>query len=277
MNKGNNNWIWWTIGGVATISIGLGAFLFFRQRKKEQEDGKRNDGGSEVKTEDKPVVQNQVQNQTTTTSPTPLAEAETNFNTKEQGNAFRRWVRAKDPNFAQEIDLSASGPFNNSNIKKAYAKYGNEFQQQNMSALSNPLKWIGGEWKIVDDNLGILERFYESGDANSGARITFDRNGRVYIEGRKNGGLGSKWKAGGWYIDGSVVLTSPIKILINGKEYSSNSVLSSMKNDKVWAIWNDGGLWSGSAFTPFVDFVNMTEYGNRIDGTIANDYQDEML
>jgi hypothetical protein len=277
MNKANNNWIWWTLGGVATISIGLGAFLFFKQRKKEKEEGKKNNGSSEVKTEEKPVVQTQVQNQTTTTAPPPLAEADTNFNTKEQGNAFRRWVRAKDPNFAQEIDLSASGDYNNSNIKKAYAKYGNEFQQKNMSLLSNGLKWIGSDWKVVDDNLGILERYYESGDANNGARISFDRNGRVYIQGRKNGGLGSKWKAGGWYIDGGIVLTAPIKILINGKEYASSSLLSDMKNDKVWAIWNDGNLWNGSAFTPFVDFVNSADYEKRIDGAVANDYQDEML
>lgn len=277
MNKANNNWIWWTLGGVATISIGLGAFLFFKQRKKEKEEGKKNNGSSEVKTEEKPVVQTQVQNQTTTTAPPPLAEADTNFNTKEQGNAFRRWVRAKDPNFAQEIDLSASGPYDNSNIKKAYAKYGNEFQQKNMSLLGNGLKWIGSDWKVVDDNFGILERYYESGDANNGARISFDRNGRVYIQGRKNGGLGSKWKAGGWYIDGGIVLTAPIKILINGKEYASSSLLSDMKNDKVWAIWNDGNLWNGSAFTPFVDFVNSADYGKRIDGAVANDYQDEML
>jgi hypothetical protein len=267
-----NNWIYWTLGSVAVATLGVGAFLYFRQKNKS---GKKNGGGSsdEVTTSDsKPKQDSVIQQQTEVQAqPTELPEAKTNFNTKEQGNAFRRWVIAKDPDFAKQIDLSPSGDFDNAYIKKAYAKYGNEFQQKNMSFLNNAFKWTGSEWKIADDNLGILERYYESGDANNGARISFDRNGRVYIQGRKNGALGSKWKAGGWYVDGDIILTSPMKILINNKEYTSSAVASNMKNDKVWAIWNDGGLWSGSAFTPFSEFANM------IDSASSNDFQDETL
>ena len=260
-----NNWIYWTLGSVAVATLGVGAFLYFRQKNKS---GKKNGGGSsdEVTTSDsKPKQDSVIQQQTEVQAqPTELPEAKTNFNTKEQGNAFRRWVIAKDPDFAKQIDLSPSGDFDNAYIKKAYAKYGNEFQQKNMSFLNNAFKWTGSEWKIADDNLGILERYYESGDANNGARISFDRNGRVYIQGRKNGALGR-------YVDGDIILTSPMKILINNKEYTSSAVASNMKNDKVWAIWNDGGLWSGSAFTPFSEFANM------IDSASSNDFQDETL
>jgi hypothetical protein len=269
-----NNWIYWTLGSVAVATLGVGAFLYFRQRNKS---GKKNEGGGQdevvTTTNDKPKppTDSQTQTQVQPQEQVQYVEVKTNFNTKEQGDAFRRWVRAKDPNFAQEIDLSASGDFDNSYIRKAYGKYGNDFQQKNMSFLSNGLKWIGSEWKIVDDASGIVERYYESGDANNGARISFDRNGRVYIQGRKNGTLGSKWKAGGWYVNGNVILTAPMKILINGKEYTSGGVASDMKNDKVWQIWNDGGLWSGSNFTPFADFVNM------IDSASSNDFQDETL
>jgi hypothetical protein len=277
--KGSNNWLWWTIGGIATLGLGLGIYYYLRSNKdttaKEEEEKKKateNKGNVPTPPPPPPPVNTKPTSTSTTTSTDP--EVPTNFNNKEQGNAFRRWVRAKDLPYATTIDLSASGPFDNSNIRKAYAKYGSDFQKTNIDVLTKRFSSpVAGEgWTKIDDQFGVAERYYESGDANNGARITFDRNGRVYIQGRKNGTYGSKWKAGGWYLRGNES-TSEILIFINGKEYKPNSSeLFNMKKDLVWAIWKDGGLWGGTAFTPF-DGGNMgaTKFGYKTDGTKLQD------
>jgi hypothetical protein len=272
--ENSGNWIWWTLGGVALLGLGVGSYFFF-SKKGDKSKNKSNDGDNKPTTT--PVVQKEVvyrdrpvTTTSTTESPAKADEKQTNFNNKEQGNAFRRWVRAKDFNYAKEIDLSATGPFDNSTIRKAYAKYGDAFQQINTNVLDDRFgsATLQG-WQKTDDQFGPVEKYYESGDANNGARITFDRNGRIYIQGRKNGTWGSKWKAGGWYLQGNNSDSSPILIFINGKEYKpySNN-LAEMNKDLVWAIWKDGGLWSGSAFTAFSDYF--TGSGNDMDIFSAN-------
>jgi len=273
--ENSGNWIWWTLGGVALLGLGVGSYFFFSKKgdkgkSKTNEEEKKPATNTTV--QEKVVYKDRPVTTTSTTTQTATPEAQTNFNTKEQGNAFRRWVRAKDPSYAKEIDLSATGPMDNSTIRKAYAKYGNDFQQTNVNVLNKRFALFGGVnagWeKELDNNLNVIERKFESGDANNGARITFDRNGRVYIEGRKNGTYGSKWKAGGWYLNGGNPENDTIGILINGKEYKPYSpFLYAMSKDLVWAIWKDGGLWSGTAFTAFSDF---TPSGNDMDIFSAN-------
>jgi hypothetical protein len=51
------------------------------------------------------------------------------FKNKEEGNEFRKWVREKDKAYADEITLSETGPYDNDTIKKAYAKYGEEWKK----------------------------------------------------------------------------------------------------------------------------------------------------
>lgn len=279
--KGSNNWLWWSIGGIATLGLGLGIYYFLKSNKdvtaKEEQEKKKatENKGTTLPPPPPPVNKPSTSTSSTTTTASTDPETPTNFNNKEQGNAFRRWVRAKDAPYATTIDLSASGPFDNSNIRKAYAKYGNDFQKVNSEVLTKRFSSVFGseEWGQTDDKFGIAERYYESGDANNGARISFDRNGRVYIQGRKNGAYGSKWRAGGWYLRGSDITSSDIIIFINGKEYKPTSyLLYNMKQDLVWAIWKDGGLWSGTAFSPF-DGGNMgaKKFGYKTDGTKLQD------
>jgi hypothetical protein len=47
---------------------------------------------------------------------------------KEEGNKFRQWVNANYPDYAKKINLSKEGPMNNSYIRKAWQKYGQEYQ-----------------------------------------------------------------------------------------------------------------------------------------------------
>jgi hypothetical protein len=57
----------------------------------------------------------------------------TPFKTQAEGDAFRAWVRQTDAAYATQINLSATGPFNNNFIRNAYKKYGTLYQ----NSLSN--------------------------------------------------------------------------------------------------------------------------------------------
>ena len=44
------------------------------------------------------------------------------------GDKFRAWIHANYPDYARQIDLDPSGPWNNSYIRKAWATYGEEYK-----------------------------------------------------------------------------------------------------------------------------------------------------
>ena len=48
---------------------------------------------------------------------------------KEEGDAFRRWVNDNYPDYARSIKLDRSGGYDNSYIKKAWRKHGAEYEQ----------------------------------------------------------------------------------------------------------------------------------------------------
>lgn len=113
-----SNWIWWTIGGIAVLGLGVGAFIFFKDRKNKK--------AAETTSEETPE---------TTYTPTPTTSggstaptlSDTPFKNRSEGDAFRVWVNDKYPSYAKEIDLDRSGRFNNPTIQKAWAKYGTEY------------------------------------------------------------------------------------------------------------------------------------------------------
>jgi hypothetical protein len=81
----------------------------------------------------------------------------TPFKTQAEGDAFRAWVRQTDAAYATQINLSATGPFNNNTIRTAYQKYGNEYQQSLTSG--------GGaaqQSETVDKAKEIFDKFNES-------------------------------------------------------------------------------------------------------------------
>lgn len=52
------------------------------------------------------------------------------FKNREEGDKFRSWVNDNYPEYAKSIDLDRSGSFNNSYIKRAWDKYGEEYQKK---------------------------------------------------------------------------------------------------------------------------------------------------
>jgi peptidoglycan hydrolase-like protein with peptidoglycan-binding domain len=55
---------------------------------------------------------------------------DTPFKDKEEGNAFRKWVREKDKSYADKIKLDETGDYNNSTIQEAWKKYGEDYKKE---------------------------------------------------------------------------------------------------------------------------------------------------
>ena len=52
------------------------------------------------------------------------------FHTPYAGNKFRQWVNDNYPEYSKEEKLNTTGSYQNSYIKNAYSKYGDEYEQE---------------------------------------------------------------------------------------------------------------------------------------------------
>jgi len=82
----------------------------------------------------------------------------TPFKTQAEGDAFRAWVRQTDAAYATQINLSATGPFNNNFIRNAYKKYGTLYQ----NSLSNSGGGNVQQPETVDKAKEIFDKFNDS-------------------------------------------------------------------------------------------------------------------
>jgi hypothetical protein len=145
MAQNKSNWIWWTLGGVSVIGLGVGAYIYFKNKPKN---------GGEQSTpppaEATPSIQNIVNTVTTALSPTP-------FKNQSEGDAFRAWVNDNYPNYAKEIDLDRSWrEFDNSTIRKAWSKYGTAYQNRASTTAStsqSSTPSVQGNFNVIDKQM----------------------------------------------------------------------------------------------------------------------------
>ncbi len=126
MAKGSN-WIWWTIGGVSLLGLGVGAYIFFKDRKKKREEAEAENALASQQTTPRPSSSS-----TSGSSTSGSSLANTPFKNEAEGNAFRGWVNDNYPDYARSIDLDRTyREYNNNTIKKAWAKYGSAYSNRN--------------------------------------------------------------------------------------------------------------------------------------------------
>jgi hypothetical protein len=200
----------------------------------------------------------------------------TPFTNTTDGNAFRGWVNDNYPAYAQEIDLDRTGQYDNSYIRKAYVKYGAEYQQSlsmgSGTATAKPTiadftklsALVGAFPKLVNDSTKL-----QIATSNDRPRILID----FYPEGlmvvQKDSSFWSSVYAkvsGSWKIqNGNAVLD------FNGGIYT----LTPTDNNAIWGMLKDGGYLSvqDGSFIPFVEDANMyqqTQMPSYIKGSIRN-------
>ncbi len=264
-DKGSNTWLWWSIGGIATLGLGLGIYYFVKSRK-EEEQKKQEESSTPPPSNGSNYVP-----PPSTAPPAPLTETitpkSTPFTSVEQSNAFRKWVNEKDPAFAQEIKLDAflttTTSMNNSTIQKAWGKYSNNYYNQNSIALGIQMRSITGAKKIDG---GIS---WTSTDGLPRGVITMYTDGKITANAVNSQGAQTKFVQGGWYTLNSITYN----LMIGGENYSVG--LFSLK-DAFWSILKKAGIYNDStnSYSAFNGNTGMTKFGLVTDGTLI---QDELL
>ena len=277
--KGSNNWLWWSIGGIATLGLGLGIYYFIKSNKDakaEEEKKKASGGGGTTYTPPVTTYTNPSPSPSPSPSPAP-APAETYtpkstpFASVEQSNAFRKWVNAKDPAFAKGIDLDASASsassMNNSNIQKAWGKYSDVYYTENAENLG-----FGGVfgygtqlvlgWKPLENNSGIL---WKSVDATPRGEIRMYTDGKITANAVNAQGSQTKFVQGGWYKSGNNYM-----LMIGGENYS---VTQNNLSNAFWSILKKAGIFntSSNSYSAFNGNMGATKFGRSTEGTQLQD------
>lgn len=110
---------------IAIIIIAIGVSIYFLTKDNDDSDNKKYDENLDNKDLDN--INKPKKDESVLTNNKPLAN--TPFKNEAEGNAFRDWVNNFYPSWATENKLDRTGAFNNSYIKKAWAKFGNEYGQ----------------------------------------------------------------------------------------------------------------------------------------------------
>jgi hypothetical protein len=159
MAEQKSNWLWWTLGGVALLGVGVGTYLYFRGRTTGKQ--LKNDGKVYIP----PVVPPP---STTSTSTSGSISVTVPFKNEMEGNAFRDWVNNNYASWAKENELDRKGKFNNSYIQKAWAKFGVEYSEY-LKKVNNP-----SQNSNVQDLQKVLTAMNGYGiEANSAERVQF--------------------------------------------------------------------------------------------------------
>jgi len=262
-DKGNSNWLWWSIGSIATLGLGLGIYYFVKSKRETEIENKQNDVISQPLPASTPSV-------APTPSPAPIAETitlkSTPFTSIEQSNAFRKWVNEKDPAFAQQIDLDASvnsvSSMNNSTIQKAWGKYSNQYYTENSESLGFLMQSFTGANPIQG---GVI---WKSVDATPRGEVFMYTDGKITANAVNAQGQKTKFVQGGWYKNGFTY-----HIMIGGANYD---VLNLNLKNVFWSILKKAEIYNDStnSYLAFNSNVGMTNFGLVTDGTLN---QDEVL
>ena len=275
--NGSNNWLWWSIGGIATLGLGLGVYYFVKANKDakaEEEKKKASGGGGTTYTPPVTTYTNPSPSPSPSPSPAPAetyTPKSTPFASVEQSNAFRKWVNAKDPSFAKEIDLDASASsassMNNSTIQKAWGKYSDVYYTENAENLG-----FGGVfgygiqltlgWKPLENNSGVL---WKSVDATPRGEIRMYTDGKITANAVNAQGAQTKIVQGGWYKSGDNYM-----LLIGGENYS---VSRNNLSNAFWSILKKAGIYNNSSqsYSAFNSNMSTTKFGMITDGTRLQD------
>ena len=127
---------WWIIGSIITIGAGVGAYFLFRKTPEERQALKDKEDKVKGTTNDTdatpPISEEKAKSPSSNSIPRSYYDA-TGFTNNTEGNKFRKWVNCNQPDYAKEIDLwcesDATNGYDNSWMRKAFKKYGLDFQR----------------------------------------------------------------------------------------------------------------------------------------------------
>ena len=231
MAEQKSNWLWWTLGGVALLGVGVGTYMYIRNKSKKDE--LKNDGKVFVP----PVVPPPTN---TSSSGAGNISVTVPFKNEMEGNAFRDWVNNNYASWAKTNQLNRKGKYNNSYIQKAWAKYGVEYSEylnkvnstsqntgvQDLQKVMNAMK----DYVIEANSAERVQFLLYDGSGIRNIRTNFTPSGYFWIE----MDMHDDAKAGAEKYDGSWSFANDkFNIKLNDNTFNgSNANLSGM----LWAM-----------------------------------------
>lgn len=261
-----NKWIWISLG----VAAG-GTGLFFLGRFIKNKYFTKGLDESDVLSGGRPTP-----NPSVPSSSSSTGFPATPFTNNTEGNAFRGWVNDNYPDYAREIDLDRTGAYDNTYIRKAYAKYGAEYQQSVTSGVP-PVKPSTADFTKLSALIGAFTKLVNNSSklqiatSSEYPKVVID----FYPEGlmvlQKDASYFSSIYAkvsGSWKIvNGNAVLT------FDGKTYT----ITPSDNNAIWTMLKDGGYLSvqDGSFIPFEgqedpNMYQQTQMPSYIKDTIRN-------
>ena len=272
-DKGSNNWLWWSIGGIATLGLGLGIYYYIRAKREDEQKNNQSSTFPPVSSGSGSVPPVSSGSGNVNPAPQPTTETllpkATPFTSIEQGNAFRQWVNAKDSAFAKSIELSPSSTsansFNNNFIQLAWAKYGDAYYTENALNLGYFTQLASG---AVSMNGGIV---WKSTDSVPRGEVRMYTDGKITANAVNSQGGETKFIQGGWYKVGNTY-----NLMIGGANYA---VARLGLRDAFWTILKKAGIFNDQNNT-YSAFVNADGRGASVFGVNGGEggiSQDMML
>jgi hypothetical protein len=256
----------WVLISVGAVAVGTGGFFLFKAIRDKFFKTQLDDPNAQKK-----VTTSDGQ----TLSTTPPALADTPFTSNEEGNAFRGWVNDNYPDYAKQIDLDRTGSYNNSYIKKAWAKYGSAYT----SNKSNPPKPTASDFVLLNSLVGAFTKTLSTSSklqiATSQDRpqilIDFYPEGLMVVQKNKDWYTPIYAKvSGSWRIQNSNAI-----LTLDGKEYT----LTPTNNNGIWSMLKGNGYLSAQdgSFIPFIGNDEPQKNGLRRDDMELNENSVENL
>jgi hypothetical protein len=195
-DKGSNNWLWWSIGGIATLGLGLGIYYYIKAQKEDKAKQLAEKLPTDVKNSNNPIF-----------TPPVVNNQQTNpFSSIDALKAFQQWVF--------DIKKEAVGNSNGTpdglwggKTATAYTKYGVEYTQTLQTAiqveeaskstsLQDVKNALGGSIPVTDYGTST-KRFQVrlwDGSGNYNVLANFNDVGDFWIDGMQNGEkFSGKW------------------------------------------------------------------------------------
>lgn len=159
----------------------------------------------------------------------------TPFKTKKEGDIFRAWVNDKYSEYAKSIELDRSGKYDNSYIRKAWAKFGEDYSK--LSAKPTTFGLIDVQSNLGNNYIADLsrtDRISVKGKLYGRYKVVFYNNGRwgaIDVGSDEDPTILYKELKGNWYEGGKKLKTDA------GNTYLNTHVITNLrdaiKNDRV--------------------------------------------
>jgi hypothetical protein len=179
---------------------------------------------------------------------------DTPFQNQEEGNAFRKWVNDNYPYYSEIINLDREGLMNNIYIKRAWAKFGTQYQSSKDGAIAIPtdndfitLKSVLSEPNFIVPTSDDALLQVSSGEKRPNILVDFYPDSTMIVQKDKNlftplyDRISGSWKV----VNNNVVLT------LNAKDYT---LATSDAVNVFTTMLKDAGYLSAN--NSFVGFAN---------------------